>query len=173
MYLGPQRRKTIRFVCPISILPRNRRSARPRALKLAPLRAARCLLSSYSHKVLYVNEFSSVTSVAWNQQSDNYIMVGVQAGDIYLVDKRETNNFVTVFTCFDAPVSRIAFKDSSEFAVCGETKEVLVLSCEDTCLETIYKYDEHKDHVKDIKWHNSTLYSCGFGKCLLKHGMEE
>ncbi|VEN42727.1 unnamed protein product [Callosobruchus maculatus] len=123
--------------------------------------------------VLYTNEFSSVTSVAWNQHSDNYIMVGVQAGDIYLIDKREPKEFVSVFHCFDAPVTRMAFKDSSKLAICGEVNEVLVLSCDNSFLELAHKYDNHKDQVKDVKWYNSTLFTCGFGKCLMKHGKEE
>nr|CAI5850625.1 unnamed protein product [Callosobruchus analis] len=123
--------------------------------------------------VLYINEFSSVTSVAWNQQSDNYITVGVEAGDIYLIDKREPKEFVSVFHCFDAPVTRVAFKDSSKLAVCGEVNEVLVLSCENAFLEMTHKYDNYKEHIKDVKWYNSSLYTCGFGKCVMKHGKEE
>ncbi|KAJ8946008.1 hypothetical protein NQ318_023253, partial [Aromia moschata] len=119
--------------------------------------------------VLYTNEFSSITSISWNQHDDHYLIAGTQAGDIYLIDKREPKDFVSVLHCFNSTVNRISFNDSKEFAVCGDVSEVLIIKCENNLLKEVYKNAEHIGPVKDVKWHKGILYSCGFGKCLVKH----
>lgn len=119
--------------------------------------------------VLYNNEFSTITSVAWNQYDDNYLVAGTQAGDIYLLDKREPKDFISVLYCFSAPVNRISFKNSKDFAVCGDSKEVLVINSEGDNLDVVYKNEKHKGHVKGLAWYEDTLYSCGFGKSVINH----
>ncbi|KAJ8979658.1 hypothetical protein NQ317_006369 [Molorchus minor] len=89
--------------------------------------------------VLYSNEFSSITGIAWNQEDDHYITVGTQAGDIYLLDKRESKDFVSVLHCFDAPVNRVVFNNAKEFAVCGNTKDVLIVKCLSDELHDVYR----------------------------------
>ncbi|KAJ8940821.1 hypothetical protein NQ314_010579 [Rhamnusium bicolor] len=119
--------------------------------------------------VLYTNEFSSISTISWNQDDDNYIVAGTQAGDVYLLDKREPKDFVSVYHCFDVTVNRISFNNSKEFAVCGDINDVLILNSKSDSLEEIYKNAEHTGPVKDLKWHEGILYSCGFGRCLVKH----
>ncbi|XP_018576625.1 protein valois isoform X2 [Anoplophora glabripennis] len=127
------------------------------------------LRSPTTPSVIYTNEFSSICSVSWNQDNDNYIVVGTQAGDVYLLDKREPKDFVSVLHCFDGTINRISFKNSSEFAVCGDVNEVLIVNSNKNSLEILYRNTEHIGPVKDLKWHEDILYSCGFGKCLIKH----
>ncbi|XP_056648081.1 methylosome protein 50-like [Diorhabda sublineata] len=119
--------------------------------------------------LLYTNEFSSVTSIAWNQQDNNYIVTGTQAGDVYLLDKREPKEFLSVLYCFSAPVNRICFKDSSNFAVCGDTNEVLIINSKTSNLDIVYRNEKHQGHVKGLAWYNDVLYSCGFKQTLIKH----
>lgn len=119
--------------------------------------------------MLYANEFSSITSVSWNQDNDNYVGIGTRAGDVYLLDKREPKEFVSVLHCFNNSVNKISFHNSEEFAVCGDVNDVLIVSCNKNSLEILYKNSEHVGPVKDLKWYAGTLYSCGFGKCLIKH----
>ncbi|CAH1119909.1 unnamed protein product [Phaedon cochleariae] len=127
------------------------------------------LRNSVPCTVLYNNEFSSLMSISWNQYDDNYIIVGTLAGDVYLLDKREPKSFISVLHCFDRKVNRIGFNDAKEFAVCGDSPEVLIVNCKSSYLETIYRNGKHPGHVKDLKWHKGTLYTCGFGKCVVKH----
>ncbi|KAG5870956.1 hypothetical protein JTB14_037381 [Gonioctena quinquepunctata] len=127
------------------------------------------LRSSIPASVIYANEFSSLTSVSWNQKDDNYIVVGTEAGDVYLVDKREPNDFVSTHHCFNAKINRTGFNGSTEFAVCGDTRHVLIVNCEGGNLKMTYENDSHSGHVKGLAWHQGTLYTCGFGKCLVKH----
>ncbi|CAH1187323.1 unnamed protein product [Phyllotreta striolata] len=119
--------------------------------------------------VLYANEFSSITSVAWNQYDDNYIIAGTQAGDIYLLDRREPKEFVSIFYCFSAPVNKISFKDAKNFAVCGDTREILVINSEEDNFNVVYKNGKHKGHVKGLAWHGGVLFTCGFGRSVIKH----
>lgn len=122
--------------------------------------------------MLYNSEFSSITSVCWDQEDENSIAVGTEAGDVYFLDKREPNDFLAVLHCFDAPINRMAFNTAKELAVCGDTNKVLVLNNNDNFVQISYKSTEHKDYVKDVKWHNECLYSCGFEKSVIKHNRE-
>ncbi|KAJ8915814.1 hypothetical protein NQ315_004626 [Exocentrus adspersus] len=122
--------------------------------------------------VLYANEFSSITSISWNQDDDNFIAVGTLAGDVYLVDKREPKDFLSVLPCFHGAVNRMSFNNSKQFAVCGDVPEVLIVNTDKNALKVIYKNSEHSGPVKDVKWYNGTLYSCGFGKCVVKHSRQ-
>lgn len=117
---------------------------------------------------MYRNEFSSITAVSCNQDEDNYVAIGTAAGDLYLVDKREPKEFVSVLSCFEAPIHRIDYK-KSKIAVCGDTKEVLIADTQDYVLNNIYNNSDHKNFVRDVKWHNDVLYSCGFGTSIIKH----
>ncbi|XP_074027796.1 methylosome protein WDR77 isoform X1 [Leptinotarsa decemlineata] len=131
------------------------------------------LRNSIPSSVLYINEFSTVTSISWNQMDNNYIIVGTQAGDVYLLDKREPKDFVSTHHCFNAPINQTGFNGSKKFAVCGDISDVLIVNCVGGNLETVYQNDSHNGHVKGLKWHKGNLYTCGFGKCIVKHVMKE
>ncbi|XP_068910695.1 methylosome protein WDR77-like [Tenebrio molitor] len=118
--------------------------------------------------VLYNNEFCSLTSVACNQHNTNYIVVGTEGGDIYLLDKREPREFISVASC-NCEIYRIVFDDSNRLAVCGDLNKVLVFKCEDEILNSAYCNDKHCGFVRGLAWHNETLYSCGFDKQVVKH----
>lgn len=118
--------------------------------------------------VLYRNEFSSITSVSWDQDQDNYVAIGTEAGDLYLVDKREPKDFVSVLSCFEVPIRRTDISNS-KIAICGDTNEVIVASSQDSLLNIIFNNKEHKDFVRDVKWFDNILYSCGYGTSLVKH----
>lgn len=106
--------------------------------------------------------------MSWNQEDDNYVAIGTAAGDLYLVDKREPEDFISVLSCFQAPIHNMDYKNS-RIAVCGETNEILVAECKDYILNAIYKNNQHKSFVRDVKWYDNVLYSCGFGTSLVKH----
>lgn len=117
---------------------------------------------------MYANEFSSITSISWNQYDGNYVAIGTQAGDVYLVDKREPGYFLSVLHCFDSGVNKMAFSNATDFAVCGDANDIVIASRSEKGLEAQFRNSSHLGPVKDLKWHNDTFYSCGFGKCLIK-----
>lgn len=120
--------------------------------------------------VIYSNEFAALTSVAWHQTNDNNILIGTEAGDIYLVDKRDPNTFVDVNRCLKSSIYRITYGQNNQFAVCSESNEVLVLDCSDTSLNVTYNNKEHDDIVRGLAWSkDGTLYSCGYNKKIVKH----
>ncbi|EFA08077.1 uncharacterized protein LOC655874 [Tribolium castaneum] len=118
--------------------------------------------------VLYNNEFCSLTSVACNQHNTNYVVVGTEGGDIYLLDKREPKDFISVASC-NCYIYRLAFDDYNKLAVCGDNNKVLVFKCEDEILNSAYCNDKHCGIVRGLAWHKETLYSCGFDKQVVKH----
>ncbi|KAJ3663662.1 hypothetical protein Zmor_007895 [Zophobas morio] len=118
--------------------------------------------------VLYNNEFCSITSVACNQHNSNYVVAGTEGGDIYLLDKREPKEFISVASC-NCYIYRIVFDDSNKLAVCGDLNKVLVFKCEDEILNNAYCNDKHCGIVRGLAWYNETLYSCGFDKQVVKH----
>lgn len=119
--------------------------------------------------MLYVNEFSSLRSVAWHPTSTNIITVGTAAGDVYILDKREPKQFVTVYNCFDSNVHRMKFSDSGKLAVCGNVKDVLVFTCVDNALKAVYISQQHSDITRSLAWYEGDLYTCGFDGKILKH----
>ncbi|XP_072388132.1 methylosome protein WDR77 [Diabrotica undecimpunctata] len=125
--------------------------------------------NSVAASLLYSNEFSAINSVAWNQSNTNYIAVGTQAGDVYLLDKREPKDFVSVISCFPSPVNRLRFNNNSNLAVCGDSKDVLVVNTQSNNMNVIYKNEKHKGHVKGLSWNGDVLFSCGFERSLIKH----
>lgn len=118
--------------------------------------------------VLY-RDNCAITAVAWNQQDDNFIVAGSESGSVHLLDKRKPKVPLCIMPCFRASIYRIAFK-GSKFAVCGNTNQVLVVDSEAEWLSISYRNDTyHKEPVRDVKWYNNDLYSCGWGKCLKVH----
>lgn len=118
--------------------------------------------------MIYSNEFCSLTSTACNQTDNNYIVVGSQAGSVYLIDRRQPNEFVDVFNCFEKAINRITFNAPNQYAICGNTNKVLVLNG-NIKLEKIYENNQHSSIVRDVKWFNGELYSCGFNKSIIQH----
>lgn len=94
--------------------------------------------------------------------------IGTEAGDLYLVDKREPKDFVSVLSCFEVPIRRTDISNS-KIAVCGDTNHIIVANHKDSLLNLIYNNSDHKNFVRDVKWHNNVLYSCGYGTDLVKH----
>lgn len=125
----------------------------------------------FIYAVLYQNEFSTMTTVCHHPAYSNIIAAGSDAGDIYLLDKREPKQFVTVYNCFDSSIHRAKFDDSNKLAICGDTKDLLVLNCSENNLKPLYISQEHEDIVRGLAWWEGDLYSCGYdGKCL-KHSV--
>lgn len=107
--------------------------------------------------------------VACHPVDSNLVATGSDAGDVYILDKREPKQFVSVYNCFDNPIYRLKFNDSDKLAICGDNTDVIVLSCNESNLKTLYISHEHKDIVRGLAWCQDDLYSCGYdGKCL-KH----
>lgn len=74
-----------------------------------------------------------------------------------------------MFNCFDCSINRITYDSTSDrFAVCGNAKKVLAFTAKSN-LQKVYENTEHPNIVRDVKWLNGTLYSCGFGKSIIKH----
>lgn len=105
--------------------------------------------------VLYSNEFSSLTSIATNPLDSNYFIIGSQAGDIYLVDKRETNHFVKTMHCYDGSVRRISFNNntSKQFAVCGDDKQVIVIKGNNWSEKGQTVRIPEQNYIRDVKWY--------------------
>lgn len=99
----------------------------------------------------------------------NFVVAGSDAGDIYLLDKREPKQFVTVYNCFDKRIHRLKFNDSNKLAVCGDTTDIVVLNCGESNLKPLYLSQEHSDIVRGIAWWKDELYSCGYDGKYLKH----
>lgn len=119
--------------------------------------------------ILYINEFCSLTSVACNQNNTNYIVVGTEGGDVYLLDKREPKEFISVANC-NCYIHRLSFDDqSTRLAVCGDLNKVFVFKCEDEILNSAYCNDKHSDFVRGLAWHKESLYTCGFDQQVIKH----
>ncbi|KAL3284851.1 hypothetical protein HHI36_018990 [Cryptolaemus montrouzieri] len=115
--------------------------------------------------VLYTNEFAALTSIAWNQMEDNYIICGTEGGDVYLIDKREPNAFVDVNHALESKIHRISFNpNSNQLAVCGDTNDVIILNCAQQTLRKVYDNKEHKGIVRGLAWNEDILFSCGFDK---------
>lgn len=120
--------------------------------------------------VLYVNEFSSLCSIAWHPLDTNLLAVGSAAGAVYLLDKREPKQFVSVANCFNNNcLHRIRFNATGDLAVCGDTNSVVVLDCKEQTLKSIYVSQHHSNVVRGLAWYNDALYTCGFDKKIVKH----
>lgn len=120
--------------------------------------------------VLYVNEFSSLCSVAWHPLDSNLLTVGSAAGDVYLLDKREPKQFVSVANCFsNSRLHKMRFHSSGDLAVCGNTNSIVVLDCKGESLKLVYVNQQHNDVVQGLVWYEDALYSCGFDKKIVKH----
>lgn len=119
--------------------------------------------------VLYQNEFSAMKTVCCHPLHSNIVTAGSDAGDIYLLDKREPKQFVTVYNCFDNSIHRMTFDDSNKLAVCGDTKDLLVLNCSESNLKPLYISQEHEDIVRGLAWYEGELFSCGYDGTCLKH----
>lgn len=108
-----------------------------------------------------------MTAAACHPVLPSVVAAGNAAGDVYVIDKREPKQFVTVYNCFDSGVHRMRFEDSGKLAVCGDTKDVVVLNCTENSLKPLYISQEHKEVVRGLAWYEGGLYSCGYdGKCL-------
>lgn len=66
----------------------------------------------------------------------------------------------------------MSFNIAKELAVCGDINKVLVLNNNENFLQITYRSTEHKSHVKDVKWHNGNLFSCGFEQSVIKHNRQ-
>lgn len=110
--------------------------------------------------------------VSWHPLHSNLVVAGSSAGDIYLLDKREPKQFITVYNCFKSQIHRLKFNDSDKLAVCGDTNDVLVLNCNESNLKQLYVSQEHNNIVRGLAWWKGDLYSCGYDVKCLKHVIE-
>lgn len=125
-----------------------------------------------SPTVLYNNEFSSLTKVTSNPQDSNYAAIGTQSGDVYLIDRREPGEFLATTHCFNNSINDLAFNESHQLGVAGDTRTVFVFNVKNNNLKEVYRDSRHENQVKDLKWYDSCLYSCGFGvKQVIKHSV--
>ncbi|XP_018333824.1 uncharacterized protein LOC108742952 [Agrilus planipennis] len=121
--------------------------------------------------VLYANEFGSLTAIAWNESNSNYMAVGSEGGDIYMLDIRQPKDYVNVAHGFECKVHHLKFNDGSYLAAAGDSPGFLVLESDDDKLTPIYRNRVHKGFVRGFSWHNKFLYSCGFDGKVLKHNV--
>ncbi|KAI4470632.1 methylosome protein 50 [Holotrichia oblita] len=76
--------------------------------------------------VIYNNEFSSLTSIAWSPLNRDCMVVGSEAGDIYLLDIKQPTDVLCSTHCFDGSIYKrgnlnLFYKTSSGS---NETKEL-------------------------------------------------
>ncbi|CAH0546130.1 unnamed protein product [Brassicogethes aeneus] len=119
-------------------------------------------------QVLYSNEFSAIKNIKWNQTNTNYIIAGTQAGDVYLLDKREPKDFVAVKHCYESSIHRIAI-ENNKVAVCGNSTEIITYDCNNATFNSEHRISTHNKFVRSVKWVDNVLYSCGFDKKVIKH----
>ncbi|KAK4872625.1 hypothetical protein RN001_014654 [Aquatica leii] len=120
--------------------------------------------------VLYQNEFSGLTSIAWNPQQTDFVTVGSQGGDLYSFDIRQPREFRSYHHCFDASIHRIKFNNSGYLAVCGDTSKVLVLEPEHS-YRIVLKKADHDGVARGLGWYQNTLYTCGFDKKINRYNI--
>lgn len=121
--------------------------------------------------MLYTNEFSALTSVAWNPLNTDTVVVASEAGDIYLIDVKHPKEFLSVHNCFEDSIHRMVFNNSGFLAVCGDNPEVKVFTCTNNSFNILHTSLEHKDFVRGAAWNGDILYTCGFDKEIIKHVM--
>ncbi|XP_017771676.1 PREDICTED: uncharacterized protein LOC108559060 [Nicrophorus vespilloides] len=116
--------------------------------------------------VLYTNEFCSLTAVSWNTDTPTTVAVGTEIGDIYFLDTRKPDEFISVKSCFKNSVHKIVYNSTGDLAVCGNCREVQVFNDK---YEVIYKNSDHSKFVRGLSWAKGSLYSCGFDTKVYKH----
>lgn len=120
---------------------------------------------------LFKNEFCSLTCVAWSSVDENTVIVGSQAGSMYMLDVKMPQDFVTFQNCHKKNIHKIQFEQESNLlAVVGDTNELQVYNCKGNEFNLSYKcVDKHRDFLRDAKWFNRVLYTCGLQSCVIKH----
>ena len=95
--------------------------------------------------------------------------IGSEAGDMYLIDKRKSNDFISVSNCFNSAVHKVLYNSNENVAVCGDNKFVLIYDCNEGGLKKCYESVEHSGIVRGMCWYGDKLYSCGFDKKIVTH----
>lgn len=108
-------------------------------------------------------------SIAINPTNSNLLGVGTTAGSVYLLDKRQPNEFLSVSDCFKHGIHRLKFGESGNLAVCADDRVVRVLGTNDASLSVLYSSEGHSGIVRGLSWYNGDLYSCGFDRKIVKH----
>ncbi|XP_045464576.1 methylosome protein 50-like [Harmonia axyridis] len=120
--------------------------------------------------VLYTDEFADLTSVAWNQSNEDFIVCGTEGGTVYHLDRRQPKSTLEFHHCFENRIHRLSFNpNSNQVAICGDTNEVIVLDKIEGSYTNIYNSEEHSDMVRGLCWNENILYSCGFDAKICKH----
>ncbi|GJQ68539.1 putative WD40 repeats [Trypoxylus dichotomus] len=78
--------------------------------------------------VLYNNEFSSLTAAAWNPLNSDYLIVGSEAGDIYLLNIKEPKDVLCTMHCFNSSI----YKNREEYYLQDEKKVVRLRKNQET-----------------------------------------
>lgn len=131
-------------------------------------------------KIVYENEFSSLTAVAYDPSNEYLNYFGTEAGDIYVVDLRKSGEFLHVIRCYDSyGIFRMKTNKNTDkgvmLAVCGEGSEIKVFDIgKDGSLKVRYNYCPINGAVvRDMAWSpEDVLYSCGFNQEFNEHFME-
>ncbi|KAF5287316.1 hypothetical protein FQR65_LT02189 [Abscondita terminalis] len=118
--------------------------------------------------VVYQNEFSGLTSIAWDPKQSEFIVVGSVAGDIYGIDVRQPKEFKSYRHCFNGSIHRTKFNTTGKLAVCGDSSQVYVLEPEDT-FQIVYEKSDYTNYIRGLCWYNTVLYTCGFDKQIFRY----
>lgn len=116
--------------------------------------------------MIYNNEFSSLTNVAWNPLNKDSLVVASEAGDIYILNIKEPTEVLCSTHCFDGSIYKVCFNHSGLLGVTGSISNVLIYNCQNDQLLKCYETLEHNTVIKGLTWNKNNLYSCGFNKKL-------
>lgn len=121
--------------------------------------------------VIYENEFSALTKIQWHPSKSHILVVGTSGGDIYTVDTREPNKFISKNSCYFRSIHNIAFNSEGLLAVCADDTTLKVFDTANEDLKLLYVDDKHNDFIRGLAWHNSTLISCGYDTQVCIHNL--
>lgn len=110
-----------------------------------------------------------MTSVAWNLKNDEYVTVGSESGDVYLLSIKQPKDVIYSTHSFDGSVHKQCFNSSGHLAVCGNTSNVLIYDCQSNELKKCYENVEDNTVVRGLTWYKDNLYMCGFNKKLASY----
>lgn len=112
--------------------------------------------------VIYENEFCSLTKVKWHPTKPHSLSVTTSSGDVYILDTREPNKFISKNSCFQRSIHNISFNADGLLAVCADDTTIKVFDTANDDLKLLHVDETHNDFVRGLVWVNNTLVSCGW-----------